>query len=60
VSDSLLALAESMVLLKNKPVGGTPVLPMKKGTKVAILGPHFNSTQDLLSDYSPVRPSLSF
>ena len=56
----MLALAESMVLLKNKPVGGTPVLPMKKGTKVAILGPHFNSTQDLLSDYSPVRPSLSF
>jgi len=43
------AAVQSMVLLKNE--GG--LLPLAKGAKLAILGPHFNSTQDLLSDYSP-------
>jgi beta-glucosidase-like glycosyl hydrolase len=50
---NLEAAVQSMVLLKNDAVGGTPVLPIKRGAKLAIIGPHFNSTQDLLSDYSP-------
>ena len=45
---------QSMVLLKNEPISsGKPVLPIGAGETVAILGPHFNSTEDLLSDYSP-------
>eukprot|EP01043_Picozoa_sp_COSAG02_P072145 COSAG02_NODE_13475_length_1390_cov_0.683191_1_plen_170_part_10 len=50
---NLEASLQSMVLLKNAPVNGTPVLPLAKGSKIAIVGPHFNSTHDLLSDYSP-------
>jgi beta-glucosidase len=50
---NLEASLQSMVLLKNAPVNGKPVLPLTKGSKIAIIGPHFNSTQDLLSDYSP-------
>jgi beta-glucosidase len=50
---NLEAAIQSMTLLKNQPVAGKPVLPIAKGSKLAIIGPHFNSTQDLLSDYSP-------
>ena len=50
---NLEAAIQSMVLLKNDNVGEKPVLPVDKGAKLAILGPHFNSTQDLLSDYAP-------
>lgn len=51
------AAIQSMVLLKNDPPssGGGPVLPIKSGQTVAVLGPHFNSTQALLSDYAPGR-----
>eukprot|EP00662_Eupelagonemidae_sp_cell21_P025819 gene25819-3953_t len=42
-----------MVLLKNDAVGARPVLPIDPSATVALLGPHFNSTQDLLSDYCP-------
>jgi beta-glucosidase-like glycosyl hydrolase len=44
---SLRAAQESLVLLKNE--GG--VLPLKKGAKLAFIGPHANSTQALLSNY---------
>ena len=39
--------AQSFVLLKNE----DKTLPMAKGKKTAILGPHVHSTRDLMSDY---------
>ncbi len=36
-----------MVLLKNK----DEVLPLKKGTRVAVLGPHFNASEFMLANY---------
>ena len=66
---NLASAIQSMVLLKNVPVPASqrlvshgrrmfpatqaPLLPIQATETVAILGPHFNSTQDLLSDYSP-------
>ena len=44
---NLEAALQSFVLLKND--GG--VLPMKRGIKTAVLGPHAFSTRDLMSDY---------
>ena len=44
---NLEAALQSFVLLKND----GDVLPMKKGKKTAILGPHIHSTRDLMSDY---------
>ena len=44
---NLEAALQSFVLLKND----GDVLPMKKGKKTAILGPHVHSTRDLMSDY---------
>lgn len=43
------AAEQAMVLMKNE----RGMLPIKPGATVALLGPHFNSTQDLLSDYCP-------
>ena len=43
---NLEAAIQSMVLLKNAPVGGKPVLPIPKGSKVAILGPVRPPTSD--------------
>jgi hypothetical protein len=50
------AAVQSMVLLKNEPpsnADSTPLLPLSSSATVALIGPHFNSTQDLLSDYCP-------
>eukprot|EP00038_Savillea_parva_P023364 m.40557 g.40557 ORF g.40557 m.40557 type:complete len:1020 (+) comp5998_c0_seq1:874-3933(+) len=51
------AAVQSMVLLRNEPVtdNGTTmrVLPITSSATVALIGPHFNSTQDFLSDYAP-------
>ena len=44
---SLRAAQESLVLLKNE----AKVLPLRKGAKLAFIGPHANSTQALLSNY---------
>jgi hypothetical protein len=52
---NLNAAIQSMVLLKNDPVNGASVLPITSKQTVALIGPHFNSTQDMLSDYSPGR-----
>jgi beta-D-xylosidase 4 len=53
---ALKAAQESIVLLKNDPVGtaGAPLLPLKNlgaGLKLAFIGPHANSTQDFLANY---------
>ena len=61
---SLRAAQEGIVLLQNNAVqeedegeeagtggGGAPLLPLKKGLKLAFIGPHANSTQSLLSNY---------
>eukprot|EP00521_Asterionellopsis_glacialis_P014611 CAMPEP_0195294214 /NCGR_PEP_ID=MMETSP0707-20130614/14353_1 /TAXON_ID=33640 /ORGANISM="Asterionellopsis glacialis, Strain CCMP134" /LENGTH=844 /DNA_ID=CAMNT_0040355121 /DNA_START=52 /DNA_END=2586 /DNA_ORIENTATION=+ len=45
---ALEAAHQSIVLLKND--GGT-ALPLKKGRKVAVIGPHFNATDLFLSNY---------
>jgi len=36
---ALKAAEESIVLLQNKPVSGAPLLPLKHGTKIALIGP---------------------
>eukprot|EP00656_Telonema_subtile_P016917 TRINITY_DN18976_c0_g1_i1.p1 TRINITY_DN18976_c0_g1~~TRINITY_DN18976_c0_g1_i1.p1 ORF type:complete len:703 (+),score=112.32 TRINITY_DN18976_c0_g1_i1:153-2261(+) len=41
---------QSIVLLKNDPQDD-PVLPLKPGTKLALIGPQFNATTDMLSNY---------
>jgi xylan 1,4-beta-xylosidase len=38
---------QGLVLLKNE----KGLLPLTKGTKIAVLGPHVNSTRDLFEDY---------
>ena len=60
---ALAGATQSIVLLQNKPValsvgsrGGAtaaagPVLPLAPGAKVALIGPHANATDDLLSNY---------
>lgn len=51
---NLEASIQSMVLLKNDAVNGAePLLPIKPTASVALVGPHFNSTQPFLSNYSP-------
>ena len=45
------AAQQSIVLLKND-VG---VLPLQPGSKIAIVGPHFNATQLLMSNYHGSR-----
>eukprot|EP00755_Sulcionema_specki_P026941 Sspe_Gene.16341::Locus_5757_Transcript_1_1_Confidence_1.000_Length_2611::g.16341::m.16341/K15920/XYL4; beta-D-xylosidase 4 len=46
------AAEQSMVLLKNT----DGLLPLAKGQRVALLGPHFNATQDMISIYhGPVK-----
>jgi len=44
---NLEAALQSFCLLKNE----AQTLPMKKGKKTAIIGPHVNSRRDLMSDY---------
>jgi beta-glucosidase-like glycosyl hydrolase len=44
---------QSIILLQNRPPapGRKPLLPLKVNTKVALLGPHLNSTQAMISIY---------
>eukprot|EP00756_Hemistasia_phaeocysticola_P023476 Hpha_TRINITY_DN15896_c2_g1::TRINITY_DN15896_c2_g1_i1::g.191891::m.191891 len=44
---SLKAARESIVLVKNE----GEILPLRKGQRVAFIGPHANSTQEFLSNY---------
>lgn len=52
---NLEAALQSMVLLKNDKVNGSarPLLPILAAQTVALLGPHVNSTQAMLSNYCP-------
>ena len=52
---SLEAASQAMVLLKNDPVLDHPLLPLDEKVKLAIIGPHWNCTQDFLSDYHGVN-----
>jgi len=42
---------ESIVLLKNEPVNGQPLLPLHGSLKVALIGPNANATDTLCSNY---------
>jgi len=47
-----MATRQGLVLLKNDPISGTtPVLPLKPGGKVAVLGPHARATRALVGNY---------
>ena len=56
---ALRAAAEALTLLKNDliapgrggGVAANPVLPLKRGAKLAFIGPHANATTDMLSNY---------
>ena len=45
---NLRAAGESLVLLRNPTVGGRAVLPLQKGGRVAVVGPHANATAILV------------
>lgn len=45
------AAEESFVLLKNEPVGGAPVLPLKKDAKVALIGPLADDAEQMLGSW---------
>ena len=50
------ASTQTVVLLRNDPVPSSatppaPLLPLASTTKVAVIGPHFNASMDLLSNY---------
>jgi hypothetical protein len=42
---------QGIVLLQNEKVGPKPLLPLSPKAKVAILGPHYNASTDMLSQY---------
>lgn len=48
---NLEAARQSIVLLKNDAVNGKPVLPLKIGQSIAVVGPNANATSNLLSNY---------
>lgn len=47
------AAQQSIVLLKNDPAlpGGEPVLPLRRGQSIAVLGPSADATSNMLSNY---------
>ncbi len=51
-SIALAAARESMTLLKNDTLGGKPVLPLKKNTRVLLAGPAVNSLASLHGSWS--------
>jgi beta-glucosidase len=58
---ALQAARESMVLLKNDARGGVPVLPLRAGARVAVVGPTADLLEDLEANYhgnaiDPVTP----
>ncbi|MGI5184769.1 beta-glucosidase [Dactylosporangium sp. CA-152071] len=48
----------SIVLLRNEPVGGTPALPLRPGTRLAVVGPGAASPGAMLGCYSFPRHVL--
>jgi len=46
------AAEESFVLLKNESANGSPLLPLKAGAKVALIGPLADSAKDMLGSWS--------
>ena len=58
---ALRAARESMVLLKNDARGGVPVLPLRAGARIAVVGPTADLLEDLEANYhgtavNPVTP----
>jgi len=51
---ALKAAEESFVLLENRPVGGSPLLPLAlgRGGKIAVIGPLAGSADDMLGSWS--------
>ena len=47
----LLPRAANMKATSKTAAAAAPLLPLSAGTKVALIGPHFNATTDLLSNY---------
>eukprot|EP00944_MAST-04C_sp_MAST-4C-sp1_P007923 g7923.t1 len=47
------AAEQGMILLKNDNVGtnGRPILPLDASQTIAVIGPHFNATEDMISIY---------
>lgn len=50
-ASNLDAARQSIVLLKNGGDGAKPILPLKKGAKVALIGPHTQTQKDLAGNY---------
>ena len=42
---------QSLVLLKNGNAAGSAILPLKKGIKLALVGPHTQTQKDLAGNY---------
>ena len=56
---NLEAARQSIVLLKNEPGPNGPVLPLRKGQSLAIIGPSADSPLNLLSNYHGSAPPTS-
>jgi beta-glucosidase len=52
---ALRAAEESIVLLQNKLVSNTPLLPLKPGTKIALIGPLANNARETVGSSSGVH-----
>ena len=52
---ALRAAEESIVLLQNKLVSNTPLLPLKPGTKIALIGPLADDLRDMVGSSSGVH-----
>jgi hypothetical protein len=57
-SNALSFFSESIVLLKNDPVNGSPLLPLSKTASIALIGPNANVTETLTSNYHGQLPHI--
>ena len=53
---NLRAAMQSMVLLYNNAAGAAPVLPLKPGKHIAVIGPHAKAQRSLIQVPSPPPP----
>jgi beta-glucosidase len=49
------AAEESFVLLQNNPVSGTPLLPLKRGTRIALIGPLADDPNEMQGAWGGAR-----
>lgn len=49
---------ESIVLLKNDPVNGESILPINVAANIALIGPHADATDAMLSNYHGSAPAV--